>query len=556
VTNVKITAGTLYASTEDRVVSGLLLPFGELGNTNLGKFTVDPDVIDIPKDVTVLAANSLHDREEPVARFVTAVQTAAGIVASFLVGKNPEGDTLLAEIADKDNPKARRNLSAEIKNVVIEGGKAKGGTLFGAAFVPAGAWPSATLFAADVGAEDTTDPAAGEPKTTTEKFSDEFVDEDGVKHKRTTTRTTTVDGDTTTIKETTVIEDPTPDPEQEEESEVTDQLLAGKKTRTTGAKPGLTLAQVNTLYAQRVEGFISDAEFSEKMQGQNGATLFAALSDVKFDGVGGLAPTMGQPQWIGEVWTALKYTQQVLPLFAHENLTAIKGTGFKWTTKPQGGDWEGNKEDVPSNVLSVAPVEFTASRYAVGHDIAREFVDFPVAGFFESYTAAVTEDYARWADGKVATAILAGATPLAADALTTLPGGTANIGSAASAVIDGAVALAATGTLPTFALLAPALYKQMLKTPNNNVLGYLTAALGLQEGDLAGFVLRPSASIPAGKVLVGAREAVTVRELPGVPIRVDALDLARGGVDKAAFGYASASVNDARGLQLVTAATA
>ncbi|GLK17739.1 hypothetical protein [Herbiconiux flava] len=553
-TDVKITAGTLYAAQEDRVVSGLLLPFGELGNTNLGKFTVEPDVITIPGDVSVLAANSVHDREQPLARFMTAVQTGAGIVASFLVGKNPEGDQLLAEIADKTNPKARRKLSAEVKNLVIEGGKAKGGTLFGAAFVPEGAWPSATLYAADVGEGDPAPTEGGDPKTTTEKFSDEFVDEDGVKHKRTTTRTTTIDGDTTTIKETTVIEDPTPDPSQEE-TQVTDTLLAGKKPTTTGAKPGLSLAALNTLYAARAEGRISDDEFADKLKGENGATLFAALSDVKFDGVGGLAPVMGQPQWIGEIWTALKYTQQVLPLFTHENLTALKGTGFKWTTKPHGGDWDGNKADVPSNVLTVAPAEFTASRYAVGHDIAREFVDFPVAGFFESYAAAVTEDYARWADAKVATSILAGATPLAADALTTLPGGTANIGSAASAVIDGAVALAATGTLPTFALLAPALYKQMLKTPNNNVLGYLTAALGLTEGDLSGFILRPSATIPAGKVLVGAREAVTVRELPGVPIRVDALDLARGGVDKAAFGYAATMVNDARGLQLVTAAT-
>jgi hypothetical protein len=537
-TNVKITAGTLYANVQDRVVSGLLLPFGELGNTNLGKFTVEPDVIEIPQDVTVLAANSLHDREQPLARFMTAVQTTAGIVASFLVGQNPEGDTLLAEIADKANPTARRKLSAEIKNVIIEGGKAKGGTLFGAAFVPAGAWPSATLMAADVG-ELGTD-STGAP----------LDPEDGV---------ITIAASAT--PESVVVTSPTDTttfvPKQEEDTEVTDQLLAGKRRQTHGPKAGLSLAQIGTLYAQRSEGFLSDADFADKMRGENANTLFAALADIKFDGAGGLAPTMSVlPQWIGEVWTALKYRQQVLPLFSHANLTSTTFNGFKWTTKPAGGDWPGNKEPILSNTLAVAPVSGAALRYAIGHDIAREFVDFPVAGFFESYAAAVTEDYARWSDGKVAAAIIAGSTVLAADALTTLPGGTANIGSAASAVIDGAVALSATGTLPTFALLAPALYKQLLKTPNNNVLGYLTAALGLTEGDLDGFTLRPSASIPAGKVLVGAKEAVTVYELPGVPIRVDALDLARGGVDKAAYGYMATNINDARGLQLVTAATA
>ncbi len=111
------------------------------------------------------------------------------------------------------------------------------------------------------------------------------------------------------------------------------------------------------------------------------------------------------------------------------------------------------------------------------------------------------------------------------------------------------------GNLPDFALVAPALWKQMAKQPKANVLGYLNAALGLKEGDLDGFTIRPSASIAAGKVLVGAKGAATVYELPGAPIRIDALDLARGGIDKAAFGYLGVVINDARGLQLVTAAT-
>jgi hypothetical protein len=322
-------------------------------------------------------------------------------------------------------------------------------------------------------------------------------------------------------------------------------------------KRQLSVHEVGVLYAQRSQGIISDFEMAKAMEGENGATLFAALSDVKFDGTGGLQPIMSPtPQWLGEAWTATKYRQQVLPLFSHGNLTALTFNGFKWTTKPAGGTWAGNKGNVPSNTLVVAPTTGTAGRYAIGHDIAREFVDFPVEGFFESYAAAVTEDYSKWADTLVATAILAGATTLAGDALTTLPGGTNNIGSAASAIIDGATAIITAGSLPDFALVAPALWKQMAKMPKSNVIGYLNAALGLSEGDLDGFTIRPSATVAAGKVLVGCKEAVTVLELPGVPIRIDALDLARGGVDKAAFGYAGVNINDALGLQLVTAATA
>jgi hypothetical protein len=561
-TDVQIEAGTLTANREERVVSGMLLPFGEVGNTNLGRFSVDPGVFTVPADVTVLAANTDHKRENPVARFISAVETAAGIVASFKIGANPEGDALLAEIADETNPEARRKLSVEVTDVVLRGAKALSGRVFGAAFVKSGAFPSATLMASDVGelpariirlgtegivyASD----APGEAQTLTAvqavvdgklSVDVETTPDEVIVH------TLAAEGgeDTTT----TFI----PETQKAEETVTLPNTLDASATTEPA---GLSLAKLSTLYATTVGGHMSAEDFASEIKGQNGHTLFAALSDVKYDGTGGLAPVMGQPQWIGEVWSSLKYTQQVLPLFAHENLTGLTYNGFKWGTKPAGGDWAGNKANVPSNTLTVTPVTGGAVRYAVGHDIAREFVDFPVAGFFESYAAAVAEDYAKWADGKVAAAAVAGATALAGDALTTLPGGTANIGAAASAIIDGAVALSLTGTLPNFALVAPALYKSLLKTPNNNVLGYLTAALGLTEGDMAGFTIRPSASIAAGKVLVGAREAVTVYELPGAPIRVDALDLVKGGVDKAAFGYLAVNVNDSTALQLVTAAAA
>lgn len=553
-TTAQIEAGTLTANFEDRIVSGLLLPYGEVGNTNLGKFSVDPGVITVPQDVTVLAANTDHSRENPVARFMTAVDTAAGIVASFSVGKNPEGDALLAEIAS-DKPDARKKLSVEVADVVIRSGKAVAGRLFGAAFVKKGAFPSASLLAADVG----DDPAA--PTETEEKLVEEITDENGKKHIKTTTRTTKVEGDKTTITEVIVIEEPPAETDPEKEAPVGAATVPNTLTASgiTTNERGLSLVELSTLYAQRASGLIDDAEYAEKLSGQNGSTMFAALSDVKYDGTGGIAGTIigpGAPQWLGEIWSAATYRQQVLPLFAHKDLTSLTFAGFKWTQKPAGGDWAGNKGAVPSNTLTVAPVTGTAGRYAIGHDIAREFVDFPVEGFFDSYAAAVTEDYKKWADAKVATSVVAGATALTADALSTLPGATGGtIGSAASAIIDGAAALVTAGTLPTFALLAPALWKQMAKMPASNVLGYLTAALGLEEGDLGGFTIRPSASVATGKVLVGAKEAVTVFELPGVPIRVDALDLARGGVDKAAFGYAAVNINDATALQLVTAAT-
>lgn len=537
-TDLQIESGTLYANRDERTVSGLLVPFGEEGNTNLGRFTVKAGAFSLPRDPSVVTLNVGHDRENPVGRAVLLAEEAEGIRATFKFADTEEADEALEAFANG----SRSKLSVEAKGIVLRAGQALAGRIFGAAVVEKGAFPSATLMAADAGdLPEQEQPAplevvAGHLDISTSEMPEDI--------------TVTAGESSTTFT-----------PETESESE--DAPVALPNTLSAGAvttqERGLGLAEMNTLYAHRASGLISDDEFSDAIKGQNGATLFAALSDIKYDGTGGIANTIagpGNPQWLGEIWSATQYRQQVLPLFAHKDLTGLSFAGYKWTQKPSGGDWAGNKANVPSNTLTVAPVSGSAVRYALGHDIAREFVDFPVAGFFESYAAAVTEDYAKWSDAKVAAAAIAGATTLAADALTTLPGGTANIGSAASAIIDGAVALASTGTLPNFALVSPNLYKSLLKTPNNNVLGYLTASLGLDEGSLAGFVIRPSASVAAGKVLVGAREAVTVFELPGAPVRIDALDLARGGVDKAAFGYLAVNVNDSAALQLVTAATA
>ena len=44
--------------------------------------------------------------------------------------------------------------------------------------------------------------------------------------------------------------------------------------------------------------------------------------------------------------------------------------------------------------------------------------------------------------------------------------------------------------------------------------------------------------MPAGSVILGVRRSLEWYELPGAaPTRVEALDVARGGVDSAAYGY-------------------
>jgi len=187
-TTTYIEAGNLTASLADRIVTGLLLPFGEVGRTNIGKFAIDgPGIIDIPNDVTVLQANLEHDQMEPVARILTATETPSGIVATFKVGENPEGDALLAEIEEGKVTGKLKALSAEVKNVVIKAGKAVSGVLTGAAFVNTGAFPGARVMAADTVDDETiaeVDQDIEEVDTTTdagviETIEDEYTDENG-----------------------------------------------------------------------------------------------------------------------------------------------------------------------------------------------------------------------------------------------------------------------------------------------------------------------------------------------------------------------------------------
>ena len=547
-TDIQIDAGTLLFAAEDPLAAtGLLVPYGVEAKSNLGRFTVAPGVFEVPTDVTGMGVNTEHIREKIVGA-ITKVweQPEAGLLFAMRFADTPEGR---AAAEDARKPGGRRHVSVEASNVIIKAGKAISGHIFGAAIVGTPAFAGATLLAA----EDTEPPPAGGPVVTEEDITEEFTDENGVVHSRKVHIKTEIDGDKTTITRTEVIEEPQPNEQEEKEPTVLPNTLNAGAAGAAAPTP-ITIDDIGQMLYAKGQGTMTAEEIKDRLGAEVGGTLFGVLSDVKYDGVGGLAPTMSLiPQWIGEVWSSLQYRQQVLPLFSHKDLTSLTLNGFKWTTKPAGGDWPGNKGNVLSNTLVVAAVTGTAGRYAVGHDITREFEDFPVPGFFESYAAAVAEDYAKWADAKVSTAVIAGATALAGDALAGLPGvAGGTIGSAMSAIVDGATVLVTNGVLPDFALVAPALWKQMVKMPKSNVLGYLNAALGLAEGDLSGFILRPSASIAAGKVLVGAKEAATVYELPGAPIRIDALDLAKGGIDKAAFGYAGVVINDPLGLQLVT----
>jgi hypothetical protein len=502
-----IDGGTLTASLDDRTVSGLLVPFGEVCKSNLGQFSVGPGAFELPEDVGVLNATLDHDREQPVARFVHATEERDGIRATFRVAKGAEGDALLAEQAKGH----RRSLSVEARGVVVRAGRAITGKVFGASFVEAGAFPSATLFAA---LEDDDQP--------TTQITDGTVPPD--------------DADESAKEDTTMDEDEVQDADSTETADGST-LTAALPGSLTGPKRGP---------AKKEDGASLFASLRGKNVAQAG-TLLAALDVMNAADV----LSTQQQQWLGEVYGSRTYVRRFAPLVQHADLQGLKGLGWKFTAgkTPVVAPYTAGAQP-NSNEVKTEAVTLDATRLASAGSVDRAWIDFPSPEFWAGYFREQSNSYDRVLDGIARDAMVAGATAVAAGAV---PSG---VSTAAAFIVDGALAvLAAERDLPSFAIVGSNLYRDLLLTRADDVIAFLTAAIGLEDGTLAGFRIVPSAAAGlASKVLVGTRTAATVYELPGSPVRVDAVSISNGQVDRGLFGYHAELINDAQSLALVAAA--
>jgi hypothetical protein len=252
---------------------------------------------------------------------------------------------------------------------------------------------------------------------------------------------------------------------------------------------------------------------------------------------------------VGDVWAARTRPRKFSQLVGQAILTSFKISGFRFTTKPEGGDWTGDKSAIASNAPATEPVTASADRWAGGHDIAREYMDFDMPEFWVSYFQYMTNDYVKWDDTKTLGYLIAGATEIDHG---TVPEG---MNVAMVMLVDGALKVIATEeATPTFAVVGLDRFRELLLTNNDNLIATLSMSLGLEGGDLENFRLIPSAAeAMQGKVLVGARDAATHYELSGAPIRTNALDMVKGGVDHAFFGYSKTVINNGSALVLVSA---
>lgn len=513
---LRITTTSRLTASKDGTRTGLLLPWGEPGLTSKGKVLAARGRLTLPEAAVPL---NVEHRAADLIGTLDVSDTTTGLQASLHILPTRAGQDAELEI----EAGLRACLSVEIDDPVIRSGQLLAGRVVGAALVAEPAFPSAMLTAAR---PDEGDIVSEFTQSTTETYQDW----DGQ-----TVTTSTEVSSTTAVADPDDLDDPDEDPDQEEENDMADSKLAAARTPLGGLPAGTATAthDKNWLLAN-LSGQTRDRR------------LYAALADIVPANIVG----QEQPQYVGELWNGAAYTRRFVSLFNHADLASFEVAGWRWVTRPVVGPWAGNKTEVPSNTVATESVKITAKRIAGAHDIDRRFRDFDNAEFWDAYFAAMTESYAKVSDGAVLLEVKAAAPAVTAG---TKP---ADIAQGLVNIVDGAIAiLNETETMPTGAIVALDLWRDILLTPKNDVLGYLEAAFDLEKGSLNGFRITPASQLAAGETLVVTSSAVTVHELGGeAPIRVEALDIAKGGIDEGVFGYYAVNVHDDGGLALVTSA--
>ncbi|MCK2028101.1 hypothetical protein KZC56_17525 [Microbacterium sp. SSW1-47] len=552
---VIIDAGTLEFSEQDMTATGLLIPFGVPARSNLGTFTFSAGDIALPADLTGMSLNIEHKREEVVGGFTRVWEQPDGVMATFKYRNTPEG----RQAFEDGKSGKRKHLSAEVAKVRIHDNKAlPGAVLFAGAQVERPAFEGATLLAAE----------------------DTPIDLDGTlgpdENGHLSVLSTSLPADITVST-----------PEGEQANYTPEAVPAevntegGSTVTATATEPGQATAPAvpSTLLAtapgQSVEQITKAYElgtiFASIAAVKNGApdkheaeTLLAALSDIKVNATGGLTTaTSGviQPAWVGKVWQGRTYARRFMDLVVHAygiNVSGRKGWKLDQGTglvKP----WAGNKTEIASGTGSTSVISATRRAYGWAADFAREFWDLDggqevVAAFIQG----VVDSYAKITDLDALSDILGAASgtvnpttgAITADGSRIVAPATdypTEYPEAMGLVIDAIDDVTDADDDAAFVLVNSAAWRQLRFTPKDLVPEYVTFAVrgdGTGSGDGVTVKRAPDEKFDAAgfdntqpAVAAGAHNAIEFREQGETPINLEALDIARGGIDKAVIGY-------------------
>nr|WP_128082861.1 hypothetical protein [Cellulosimicrobium sp. MM] len=517
-----IYSSSLVASSGERSITGLLLPFNEPGATSAGRVTASATSVTVPEDVSKVVLNIEHDGLRPVGRATSIEAREDGLHATFRIAATTAGNDLLEEVREG----LRACLSVEVESPVIRDGHLLAGDLTGAGAVVRPAFPSASVYA--LAASD-----CGELPDPSAPVGDPDAD-----------RSASVTPTAPEAPSVTASEAPADDTTNtESESHVTDNvtapadLVASAKNANTGKE--ISLHQASSLIAS----------------GKAQQVLSAALTDIPAGNGhdGGILDNVAVPQFLGELWSGKTYVQRYAPLVNHATFTpGTSGVvyGWRFTDKLSVNDWSGFPNEVPTSDVGTELVTANPAKLAGGWVFDRDLADSGNAGFIEAALRQATNDYARKIDNKVIARISSESTAVTGVAPVT------GVAKASVLMAKGILNLIndEASLTPDFAIVGQDLYEELLFSKKDQVLEYLSVSVGFDAANFAGFKVVP-ANTPSlnGSVIVGSREALTLFEYAGAPVRVEALDVARGGIEVGLYGK-WAIIAAGKGLVKVTGA--
>lgn len=236
---------------------------------------------------------------------------------------------------------------------------------------------------------------------------------------------------------------------------------------------------------------------------------------------------MVQPQWMTEVLGLVEFGRPLCGAFRQGTITSSPVKFPHWSDLPDVGPQAAEKTAIASGPATIDTMDFPVQTYAGGNDVARQVIDWSTPDFVLEYFRAATEVWSRQCEAfYLATLIsvagntidMAGATP---PSFVDVIG--AAIGISASAGVGGGIVFACSG----------------------DVYGGLWSTLATLTGSLfsavnGGFPVPRIVVIPMaapGTLLIAPSGAAISFTSAGAPVRLQALDVPRGGVDLAVWGY-------------------
>lgn len=504
------------AEQTKRTVTGLVVPWNTPGRTSAGPVSVAEGAVKLPADlgrVKLLRDHSDTANFSPVGYATAAEVTDEGLKMSFRIAEGDDGDAALADVKNR----VRDALSVELVDTKVTNGTLKSGNLTAVALVPIPAFAEARVEMLTAAA---TDPADDEDDAELDQDVEDDETADPADDAELVIETD--EQLETTDTETDPVED-----DEDDETEKENNNMEPKKNKLAAARvpSGLKVNQKPALtFSQAVE------TIANMRTGTASPELTAALADITRSA----NPAVSAPQWLGELWEGSEYQREIIPTMTIKPLTKLKAVGWRWTQKPEIEDYAGDKAEIPTNEVATEPVETTANRMAVGHDIDRAYFDFNETEFLEGFFRARTIDYAMKSDAKAA----------------------AFLNTSAST----GTTVASEPDLLHAAARARLVVKRQVRVEPSAYLVHPNSLFGLFDItqldnpaylDLLG--VKPERFIatdlvPENEVVAYAKESVTWFELPGSPIRVDAERIDLGGRDSAVFAYWATLLNNQSGI--------